>query len=340
MTLPSATLFVLGALVPALLAQATNQGLKPGPWSARHAPEGWLIHETEHYQVQSQAGVDKAKRLAAHMEAMLTVYRQLFPTDRSLKQFAIKLFADKAAFVAYGGKPGAGAYYSATAREMVCYDSGKWMDDAPKAAETAPSDADQAPSRMQRMQALYGLDVLGAAAHEGWHQYFHRYITSWVEIPSWINEGMGDYFYCAVPKEQASRKAPAAELGLMNPMRLPIIRAAVKGEQHVSIAELLGYSQQQYYAKASLCYAEGWALCQFLLHSDNPRYRQVIPTFVRLVKDDTNMKKVTERAFAGIDLVQLEGDWKAWVLAAKLPWEGSGAKVVAPEEPDKKGAGR
>ena len=69
-------------------------------------------------------------------------------------------------------------------------------------------------------------------------------------------------------------------------------------------------------------YAEGWALCQFLLHSDNPRYRQVIPTFVRLVKDDTNMKKVTERAFAGIDLGKLEADWKAWVLTAKLPWEG------------------
>ena len=327
--LPSGFLFACALAAP-LLAQAANQGIKSGPWSARHAPAGWVIHETDHYQVQSQAGLDKAKRLGAHMEAMLSVYRQLFPTDRSLKQFAIKLFKDKTEFIAYGGKPGAGAYYSATAREMVCYDSGKWMDEPAKAAETAPSAADKPPSRLERMTALYGLDILGAAAHEGWHQYFHRYITSWVEIPSWINEGMGDYFYCAVPKEAASRKEPAAELGLLNPMRLPIVRAAVKSEQHVPIADLLGYSQQQYYAKASLCYAEGWALCQFLLHSDNPRYRAVIPTFVRLVKNDTNMKKVTERAFAGLDLDELEADWKVWVLEAKLPFERKASEAEAP----------
>ena len=305
-----------------LAAQAANQGIKRGPWSARHAPEGWVIHETDHYQVQSEAPLDKAKRLGSHMESMLAVYTKLFPTDRSLKQFAIKLFKDRESFMAYGAPPSAGAYYSPVDREMVCYDSGKWQDEAKaKAAETGPSDKDKPPSRKARMEELYGLDILGAAAHEGWHQYFHRYVTSWVELPSWINEGMGDYLYCAVPKEVTSRKAVPAELGAMNSMRLPIVRMAVKEGSHVAIADLVRYSKEKYYREAGLCYAQGWALCQFLLHSDNARYRQVIPTFVKLVKNDTNMTTVTDAAFKGIDMNKLEEDWKAWVLAARLPWE-------------------
>src|SRR5690606_1340272 len=65
---------------------AQHQDIKPGPWQKRHAPEGWIIHETPHYQVQSQCGLEKAERLGRHMEAMLKVYTKLFPTDRSLKQ--------------------------------------------------------------------------------------------------------------------------------------------------------------------------------------------------------------------------------------------------------------
>jgi hypothetical protein len=311
-----------------LAAQAGHQGIKPGAWGPRHAPPGWIIHETEHYQIQSQVPLDKAKRLGDHMESMLLVYTKLFPTDRSLKQFPLKLFKDQKSFIDYGndlrlniGK-GTGAWYASGYKEMVCYDTGKWQDDAKhKAAETGPVEDEKAPSRRDRLEELYGMDILGAAAHEGWHQYFHRYVTSWFELPSWINEGMGDYLYCAVPKPTKSRKALAADLGAMNAMRLPVVRYAVKQGEHVPLADLLRYSQEQYYRNPSVCYAQGWALCHFLLHSSNPRYRQVVPTFVKLSRDDTNMETVTNQAFKGIDLNKLEDEWKAWVLEQRLPWE-------------------
>ncbi len=344
------------ALSCGLAAQAANQGIKPGPWSARHAPEGWIIHETDHYQIQSECPLEKAKRLGDHMESMMGVYIRMFPTDRSLKQFPMKLFKDQKGFLAYGNElnlrvgPGTGAWYTPDYREMVCYDTGKWQDEVKaKAAETGPSAADKPPSRRDKMEELYGMDILGAAAHEGWHQYFHRYVTSWVELPSWINEGMGDYLYCAVPKATKGRKAIPAELGAMNAMRLPIVRYAIKEGDHVPIAELVRYTKDQYYRNPSVCYAQGWAICHFLMHSDNPRYRQVVPTFVKLVKNDTNMTTVTDAAFKGIDFNKLEEEWKAWVLAQRLPWEKEPAKKApakageeAPAkatEPDKEKSG-
>ena len=42
-------------------------------------------------------------------------------------------------------------------------------------------------------------------------------------------------------------------------------------------------------------------------------------TFIKLVKNDGNIEACTERAFKGIDLDEVEEEWKAWVLAQKLP---------------------
>ncbi len=304
----------LAVVTACLCAGVPAQEIKKGPWQPRHCPEGWVLHETRNYQVQSQAGLEKGKRLGEHMEAMLKTYKAMFKPDKSVfKQYTIKLFKDRASFIAYGASPGAGAYYSATDREMVCYDTGKWMDE-----QEAEGPVTGEGGRRPDYRELYAMDILGAAAHEGWHQYFHWYVTSWVQLPSWINEGMGDYFYTAVPKQEKGRKIPA-ELGRLNLMRLLVVQSAAKQDRLVPLADLLRYTQREYYANASVCYAQGWALCHFLLHGGNKDHAQVIPTFVRLVQNDTNMETVTNRAFKGIDLAQLEKEFVEWVKAQQLP---------------------
>ena len=175
------------------------------------------------------------------------------------------------------------------------------------------------------MEVLLKMDLLGVMGHEGWHQYFHWYVTSWVELPSWINEGMGDYFYTAAPKKVKGRKVPA-DLGRDFPERMILIKQAVAQDRHVRISDFIHYSQVDYYSNAAICYAQGWALCQFLLHSKNKKFKKVIPTFIRLVRDDTNMEVVTNKAFKGIDFDKLEEEFVAWVEAMKLPGDD--------EEPD------
>lgn len=331
LSVPLTLLLALYTAAPAA-AQRPDRGIKAGPWNtAAKTPDGWVIHETRYYQVQSQAGIEKAKRLGEHMEVMNAVYRDMFRPDKGgAKRQAIKLLKDREAFMAYGAPPGAGAYYSPVDREMVCYDTGKWSDEEKVvAAVTGPGSGPSAAARRRaQMEDIMQMDILGAAAHEGWHQYFHWYVVSWVELPSWINEGMGDYFYTASPRESKGRKKKA-DLGGKNGMRLAVLKAAVAQDRFVPLAELIKYSKAQYYSNPTICYAEGWGLCQFLLHSGNKKYEKVVPTFVRLVRDDTNMEVVTERAFKGIDMEELQKDFMAWLETQVLLPEDEAADEAA-----------
>ena len=112
-------------------AQRGRRPFKTGLWRTKkdHA-EGFVVHTTRHYQIQSQAGREKAKRLGKHMETMFKVYYKCFnPKKPFTKRQAIKLLRNRAQFLRYGASPGAGAYYSPMEHEMVCYDTGRWMDD-------------------------------------------------------------------------------------------------------------------------------------------------------------------------------------------------------------------
>lgn len=303
-----------------LLACATAQRrAQPGPWSKSKIPEGWVVHKTKNYEIQSQAGKEKAKRLGAHMEAMNLVYRNLFRPDKGgSKKQVIKLLKDRKAYHRYGGPGGSAAYYARSHREMVCYDTGKWSDEENGAAITGTGANAAIAKRIARIKDITKMDILGCAAHEGWHQYFSWLVVSVVELPSWLNEGMGDYFYSAKPHAKPTRRNPAS-LGNNNNGRLMVLKSAIRQGRYVPIPELLRYSKAQYYANPSICYAEGWALCQFLLHSGNKRYMKVIPNFIKLVKNDTNMDVVTEKAFKGIDLEKLDKEFLAYVATLKLP---------------------
>lgn len=329
--------------IPFLLAVVTvlacASAQQPGPWAKSKIPDGWVVHKTKNYEIQSQAGEEKAERLGRHMEALNLVYRKLFRPDKGgSKKQVIKLLKDREAYHRYGGPPGSAAYYARGHREMVCYDTGSWSDEKKaEAAVTGEGDEkDALQRRMARMDEIMKMDILGCAAHEGWHQYFSWLVVSYVELPSWINEGMGDYFYCARPTEKPTRRNPA-ELGGMNNGRLMVLKAAIRQDRFVPIPELIQYSKAQYYSNPSICYAEGWALCQFLLHSGNKKYEQVIPKFIKLVKNDTNMESVTEKAFKGIDLDKLNEEFLAYVATLKLPGEEEAEKAKkALEEARKK----
>ena len=59
-------------------------------------------------------------------------------------------------------------------------------------------------------------------------------------------------------------------------------------------------------------------MCHFLMEHKNKKYSKIIPTFIKLVKNDGNIEACPERAFKGIDLDKVEEEWKAWVLAQKI----------------------
>lgn len=298
------------------------QRAQPGPWARSKIPDGWVVHRTRHYEIQSQAGLEKAERLGEHMEVMNRVYRKLFPPGKDgSKQQVIKLLEDRKAYLAYGGSPSSAAYYARGHREMVCYDTGKWSDEPPPVdgptTGPRPTGMSRLERRARRLDDMLKMDILGCAAHEGWHQYFSWLVVSYVTLPSWINEGMGDYFYTAAPKDVRGRKMPA-DLGRLNEGRLLVLKAAIARDRIHPLERLTSMSKAEFYADGSVCYAQGWAFCQFLLHSGNRRYERLIPNFIRYVKNDTNMEAVTERAFKGIDFEELDAEFRAWVDGLQL----------------------
>ncbi|MFK7742682.1 MAG: DUF1570 domain-containing protein [Planctomycetota bacterium] len=333
----SAVIVGLTLICAALPAQRYGRGeIRPGPWTPRKIPDGWVVHNTRYYEVQSQCGEDKAKRLGKHMQVMNKVYRRMFPPGKDgAKRQVIKLFKGRDEYLAYGAPPSSAAYYARMDREMVCYDTGKWSDEEKKAGPLTGGDDKKSAleRRMARQSDLWKMDLLGCAAHEGWHQYFAWYTVSLTApLPSWINEGMGDYFYTAAPKKVRGRKVPA-KLGRLNEGRLMILKAAVRQDRFVPVEQLITMPKSQFYANGSVCYAEGWAFCQFLLHSGNKKYKKIIPNFIKYVKNDSNYEDVRERAFKRIDLEKLETEFKAWIHALPTP----GAEEE--ETGEKQGAG-
>ena len=315
------SLAILALLTANVSAQRRSGDIKAGPWTKAKTPDGWVLQRTRNYQIQSQCGEEKAKRLGKHMEVMNKVYRRMFrPGKDGAKRQVIKLFKDRQSYLQYGAPPSSAAYYSRGDREMVCYDTGKWSDDKKAAAPTTgdkPSSA--ARRRMDRMSDLMKMDLLGCAAHEGWHQYFSWYTVSLTApLPSWINEGMGDYFYTAAPKEVSGRKVPA-KLGRLNNGRLMVLKAAVRRDRYIEVEKLITMSKNAFYANGSVCYAEGWAFCQFLLHSGNKKYAKIIPNFVKYVKNDSNYEDVRKRSFKGIDMKKLDAEFRAWIDKLSLP---------------------
>ena len=320
-----------------LLAAAAPAQIRSGPWqTAGKVPEGWVVHNTRNYHVQSECGPEKAKRLGDHMEVMNAVYRQMFkPAKGGVKQQTIKLFKDQKSFLRYAARIGVGAgaaaYYSPDQREMVCYDTGKWSDEEKVAV---PLTGERTRRPLSQFEDLMKMDLLGCAAHEGWHQYYHWLVVSRVDLPSWINEGMGDYFYTASPQEG---KRKHAELGGVNDGRLWVLKTAKRQARMVPLEEFVRMLQQDYYSNPSICYAQGWALCQFLLHGADGKYAKLIPNYVRLICNDTNWESVQTKVFKGIDFAQLEREFHAYVDTLKDPGAddepAEAVEVVEPPPP-------
>ncbi len=319
------------ALAPAEPAAALNAvsapepgdpRVRPGYWNKGKVPEGWIVVETDHYQIQCQAGVEKAEQLGEHLERMLDFYKETLPFHRKIKTFILKIFKDRGEYLSYGAPPSSAAYYSKSSKELVAYDTGiiagtRDIDDFTlnDTFDTEVTDAQlmRILELLERATDEHTMDLAGILAHEGWHQYFHHYTVSWVAMPSWIDEGVGDYFFSATYDEQFG----GVRVGSLNDGRLRRVRDAIEDDAAVPIGDLVFFEQKDYYANASVFYAQGWALVYFLMHHENEDYRELIPKYIKRFKDTKSIKKTNKLLFKRIDFEELDAEWRRWV--AELP---------------------
>jgi hypothetical protein len=170
----------------------------------------------------------------------------------------------------------------------------------------------------EKITDAYTMDEARILSHEGWHQYFHNYTISWVAMPSWLDEGVGDYFFTATKDEQNSDGKHGYRLGDINELRLRAVRRGLFEGSAVDFHTLLGFEQEQYYSNPGVFYAQGWSMVEFLLEHKDPAYRALIPKLIKDFKDSKNFRKSTEKVFKGFDMAALDKEWLAWLLSRPI----------------------
>jgi hypothetical protein len=322
------------ALTLAAVALPTTSAREPAPqdaavprgtWNASKVPDGWAVETTRHYQVQCQSGPDMAAALGRHMEDMLTLYREFLPGTRLPDGFVVKVFKDREALGGYckaHGIDSSGAFYDREAREMLAWNTGIVLGrrQIPTGVHLDPDRSITLPhAEMQRVLHLldaatsaYTPDTGGLLAHEGWHQYFHDWMVSWVPTPAWLEEGIGDWFATAA-RDESGRYV----VGRVHDGRLRDLHRALEEGETAHVESLMRLTTTEYYARDQVYYAQGWSLVQFLMQHRDKAWREVIPKLLKEFRDTKNFPGATRTALEGLDLDRMHEEWLDWALDQK-----------------------
>lgn len=286
--------------------------------------------KSKHYECNTNAPEDQARDLLDYMELVHATYMALLkpldPEAADKSRNVIRLYKDRADFLASGAPKGAGAYYSLQTKELVGY--------------------------------YDPLTVKPFFAHEGMHQFTDLTSKNFRDFPMWFSEGIAD---CIGNNEVRFKKLyMCLKGGTIARMRLPIIQEAIRSGKAYRLEDLLRLNQMKFMGNAGLCYAQSWSFCHFLItypeleerdrQIPNGKFRKNLAIYYELVRaGGTSHDKAWGEAFRGIPLDQLEELWRKYVLkfdpaktlgfagqevsdeewaALKLPKDKSGVKVV------------
>mgnify|MGYP003339870314 FL=1 len=101
-------------------------------------------------------------------------------------------------------------------------------------------------------------------AHEGFHQFIYYELGP--GIPTWLNEGMAQYF------ETSYVLHGKLVTGDISKPMLQFVQNLIRAGKAPAIDELLRMNQPAFYERAEVNYPTSWALAYFLLHRDNEKY--------------------------------------------------------------------
>jgi len=248
---------------------------KPKAWREARKKKlipGWGAVDTENYLIIYNKEVKRrlVRKIARQIEAIREdVYEKMFPPEKDVTAISVvRVCKDRQEYHRYGGPGGSAGYWSRGDEELVFYQDKS--------------------NKKDSLRVLY---------HEAFHQYIH-YAVGDVAPHSWFNEGHGDYF--AGHNYVGGRfKADVFR------WRTGVISNAIARETYVPLEQFLKYSQGQYYANASLCYAQGWSLVYFLREVERRRIRKykkywgLLDKYFDAIK--RNVKSVKEKGLEGLN---------------------------------------
>jgi len=191
---------------------------------------GWyhFWSKDKHYMIFSNAEMRFAKKISKNLEAVHASFVRLFPDEPKIKWIPIVRVCKTAnEYYGYGGPIGSAGYWSDKAKEFVFYD-------------------DVEGGEKNSMIVL---------RHEAFHHFMHFYVGGNPSI--WYDEGHADYFAGAEIKGRNVKIKT-------NSWRRGTIQSALVQKKYIPLKQFFQLSKKEYYARADLCYAQGWSLIYFL----------------------------------------------------------------------------
>lgn len=256
----------------------------------RRLPKSWTVIPTPKKQYvvvhnipqKKTRQITFANNIVKYLERMRKHYEKVFPARKQVTAVSVvRVCQDRNEYHNYGGPGGSAGYFSPSSGELVIYDASK--------------DGGMA-------------DSYSTLFHEAYHQYLY-YAVGRVSAHRWFDEGYGDYFAGANPKR-------GFKIGVFD-WRDGTAKKAVSEGKNVHLKDLFYYTQPQYYANASVCYAQGWALIYFLknksIQKKHPRWAKILNIYFDTLVEGKNAGKALAAALKGVDIEELNDAYVSFI---------------------------
>ncbi len=162
-----------------------------------------------------------------------------------------------------------------------------------------------------RLMAIVGekpdADTWHVIQHEAFHQFAYAVIRG--NLPTWLNEGMAEYF------GEALYTGDDFVTGVISPDRLETIKFDLRHKQFFTIKDIMRMTSDQWTSDLEESnYDEAWSMVQFLAHADDGKYQKPFIAYMNLIAAGRNADDAWKAIF-GADIAAFQKKWEQWWLA-------------------------
>lgn len=252
------------------------------------------VFASHHYHVHTNLSRSETVPFGRHMDEVFAQYERRFAsyTKREAGLMPLYLFRTQAQYLAFMKKHGIAAEGSGGMFFVTHSIQGlaTWA---------------EGHSRAQTLRTLQ---------HEGFHQFAWHYLGR--DLPTWMNEGLAQYFEDAVILESGM------ELGLADPQRIALVRDALEFGYAIDTQALMSLDHKQWSqtlrtnaSRSELLYAQAWSVVYFMIHGDDGRYLRSFEVYLRLLSDGHDHDEAFTKAFGLAAERALHDRWRRFAAS-------------------------
>ena len=246
------------------------------------------VFRSKSYLIHTNMTRDEVRPYGRHMDTVFDQYEERFRDfhARSQSQMPLYLFRTEAEYQSFMAD-----------QDFKADNTGGMFFFSPKSSGLATWT--QGRSRSQTFQVLQ---------HEGFHQFAFNHLGT--DLPTWINEGLAQYF------EDAIIVGEQMTTGLASTRRLEQVQHALSAGNAFDFETLVGLTPEAWANilhhdpdRAALMYAQSWSIVFFLIHGDNDKYQPAFALYLKRVSAGRDSQAAFVEVFGEGSLRPLAKRW-------------------------------